>query len=80
MGATARRIFGILILRIALVVPPAARGIEVGSTVSCSLANREYLDISSLECIQCDDDRYVPRSSSVRLYTLLVSCRNFSCW
>ncbi len=58
MGATARRIVGILILRIALVALPAARGIEVGSTVSCSLTNREYLDISSLECIQCDDDRY----------------------
>lgn len=43
----------------ALIAVPVACGIEVESTVSCSLANREYLDISSLECVQCDDDRYV---------------------
>lgn len=40
------------------IVPTAVRGIEVGSTVSCSLAELEYLDISSLECVRCDDDRY----------------------
>lgn len=39
------------------IVPTAVRGIEVGSTVSCSPAELEYLDISSLECVRCDDDR-----------------------
>lgn len=36
---------------------PASNGIEVGSTVSCSVSDLEYLDISSLECLRCDDDR-----------------------
>ena len=46
-------------LFVALIAVPVACGIEVGSTVSCSLANLEYLDISSLECVRCDDDRYI---------------------
>lgn len=32
--------------------------IDVSPSISCSLLNNEYLDISSLECMQCDDARY----------------------
>lgn len=42
-----------------LVISPLVGGISVGSTVSCSISDKEYLDISSLECVRCDDDRFV---------------------
>lgn len=47
------------LLWMVLLIVPAARGIEVGSEISCSIPDLEYLDISSLECVRCDDDRYV---------------------
>lgn len=36
------------------------RAIDVGPTISCDLDNQEYLDVSSLQCVQCDDGRYWP--------------------
>lgn len=60
MGARKRRSRHILTLCVALIGVPVARGIEVGSTVACSVSDLEYLDISSLECVRCDDDRYLP--------------------
>lgn len=58
MSVKVRRGTDILLLFAVLAAGPASvRGIEVGSTISCSLDNLEYLDISSLECVRCDDDR-----------------------
>ena len=45
-------------LLIYALVTPSTWGIEVGSSISCSIPDQEYLDISSLGCVQCDDDRY----------------------
>lgn len=46
-----------LVIAVLTAGPASVRGIEVGSTIACSLSNLEYLDISSLECVRCDDDR-----------------------
>lgn len=59
MRTRKRKTQRILVLCIALIAVPGACGIEVGSTVSCSSSDLEYLDISSLECVRCDDDRYL---------------------
>lgn len=31
--------------------------INVGPTISCDSENQEYLDISRLECVKCNDGR-----------------------
>lgn len=54
----------LLLFAVLAAVPGIVRGIEVGSTVSCSLTDLEYLDISSLECVRCDDDRCASKQPS----------------
>eukprot|EP00752_Nemacystus_decipiens_P003551 g3276.t1 len=64
-------------LCVALVTVPVACGIEVGSTVSCSLSDLEYLDISSLECVRDgtgNNRNKVPDVSSLDLYGNAVAC------
>lgn len=48
-----------VVLVLFVISPLLVGGIGVGSTVSCSISDIEYLDISSLECVRCDDDRFV---------------------
>lgn len=58
----------LLLSAVLAAVPGIVRGIEVGSTVSCSLTDLEYLDISSLECVRCDDDRCASKQLSSTVF------------
>lgn len=50
-------VFSTLLLPLPDIGSVPSWAIDVDSTILCDMNNHEYLDISSLECLKCNDGR-----------------------